>query len=152
MKILEKANLIYGAAVVVLSAVFGKYWYLFAAFLALNAADYITGIVKARRLRAESSVRGLDGIIKKLGYWLVVAIAFFLSRSFGEIGKDIGVDLGFTIFFGYFTLAAFIINEIRSILENLVELGVELPAWLVKGLDVAARKIDDIAGGGNEHN
>ncbi len=30
----------------------------------------------------------------------------------------------------------FIINEIRSILENLVKLGVDVPQFLIKGLEV----------------
>lgn len=39
---------------------------------------------------------------------------------------------------GWFTLATFIINEIRSILENLVILGVDVPSFLINGLEVAS--------------
>ena len=38
------------------------------------------------------------------------------------------------------------INEIRSILENLVECDVKLPEWLIKGLEVAGDKINHLAG------
>jgi toxin secretion/phage lysis holin len=114
---------------------------LFAAFLILNIVDYITGILKAKYFGVENSCEGLKGIIKKLGYWVCIAIGFFLSVGFVEVGGIIGVDLGFTQLFGWFTLATFIINEIRSILENLVLMEVEIPSFIVKGLEVASNKL-----------
>ena len=35
-----------------------------------------------------------------------------------------------------------IVNEARSILENLVEAGYEVPEFLIKGLDVAAKLLE----------
>ena len=54
------------------------------------------------------------------------------------MGNNIGVDLAFVEMLGWFTLATFLINEIRSILENLVLIGVDVPQFLIKGLEVAA--------------
>ncbi len=136
-KVLHKVNLIGGAVVAVLSAVFGEFWYLFCAFLVLNAVDYITGILKARFTKTENSNKGWKGIVKKVGYWVCIAIGFFIAVCFSEMGALIGADLSFTHLFGWFTLATFIVNEIRSILENLVSMGVEVPEFLVKGLEVA---------------
>lgn len=138
-KILHKVNLIGGATVAVLSAVFGQFWYLFCAFLVLNVVDYVTGILKARFTGSENSNKGWKGIVKKVGYWVCIAIGFFIAVCFTEMGKLIGIDLAFTEAFGWFTLATFIINEIRSILENLVILGVDVPEFLVKGLEIAKR-------------
>lgn len=146
-KIINKINLIGGAAVTLLSAVLGEYWYLFAAFAVLNVLDYITGIMKSRYTHTENSNKGLKGIMKKLGYWIVIGIAFFVAVAFRDVGAKIGVDFGFAVFIGWFTLCTFIINEIRSILENLVLIGVEVPRWLVSGLEVAHNKINDIADG-----
>ena len=141
-KVMNKINFLWGGCVTLLSGVLGDHWYLFAAFLVLNIVDYVTGILKAKYFGVENSCEGLKGIIKKLGYWVCIAIAFFLAVGFVEVGTIIGVDLGFTQLFGWFTLATFIINEIRSILENLVIMGVEVPAFLTKGLEVARDKID----------
>ena len=140
-KIVNKINLLLGRCTVLLSGVFGDHWYLFAAFLILNIVDYITGILKAKYFGVENSCEGLKGIIKKLGYWVCIAIGFFLSVGFVEVGTIIGVDLGFTQLFGWFTLATFIINEIRSILENLILMEVEIPSFIVKGLEVASNKL-----------
>ena len=150
-KILEKVNLLFAAVVTLLTAAFGTYWFLFALFIALNAVDYITGVVKARYTKTENSNKGLKGILKKIGYWIVIGIAFALSYGFDMLGAIIGINLGFTVLIGWFVLGTFIINEIRSILENLVLIGVEVPAWLVKGLEVANDKINNgMNGGGAE--
>lgn len=140
-KLFDKINVTYGTAAVVLSAAFGTYWYLFAGFLLLNVADYVTGILKARYTKEVNSNKGLSGIVKKVGYWLVIGLSFFIAVTFRNLGETVGADLSFTTLFGYLTLAAFLINEIRSILENLVELDVEVPAFLTEGLKVAAEKM-----------
>ena len=62
---IDSYNAVVGAAVAVLSAVFGAYWYLFAGYLLLNFLDWVTGWRRANKLHQESSMVGLQGIIKK---------------------------------------------------------------------------------------
>lgn len=145
-KILHKMNLLWGSAVTLLSAALGDHWYLFCAFLVLNVVDYVTGILKAKYFGVENSCKGLKGIVKKVGYWVCIALAFFVALCFTDIGAEIGVDLAFTALFGWFTLATFIINEVRSILENLVLMDVEVPSFLIKGLEVAEIKAKELTG------
>jgi len=145
-KVLSRINLEYAACVTLLTSLFGVYWYMFAAFMLLNITDYATGLYKARINKKESSYKGVQGIAKKVGYWLMIGIAFFISYFFRDLGTIIGIDLEITALIGWFTLGTFIINEIRSILENLVEIGVEVPKWLIKGLEVADKKINNAAG------
>lgn len=138
-----KVNMIYGLIAAVGTAIFGKYWFLFVGFLVLNVADYISGWIKAKFFnKNESSAIGAKGILKKVLYWLVIGIAFFISHCFVYMGDIIGVNLAFVTFFGWFTLATYLINEIRSILENLVEMNVNVPAFLVKGLDITQKLLD----------
>ncbi len=59
MKFLDLYNGGIGAMVTLLIAVFGDYWYIFAAFIIFNIFDWMTGWYKSRRLKAESSVVGL---------------------------------------------------------------------------------------------
>jgi phage-related holin len=58
------------------------------------------------------------------------------------MGEIIGVDLHFVQMFGWLTLAMYIVNELRSILENLVEIGVDVPEFLIKGLDVTKKLME----------
>lgn len=146
-----KVNMIYGAIVTVMTAIFGKYWFLFAGFLLMNIIDYITGYCKAKfYVKNESSAIGAKGILKKVWYWAVIGIAFFISFCFVDMGELIGVDLAFVQFFGWFTLATYLINEIRSVLENLVEMGVKVPAFLTKGLAVTEKLLEAKTQGNEE--
>lgn len=142
MKILQKINLLWGACVAFLASIFGEFWFLFLAFLLLNVVDYATGWIKAYLTRTENSNKGLKGICKKVGYWIIIAIAFFITICFKEMGTILGINLSFVTLAGWFCLATFIINECRSILENLVVIGVDVPQFLIKGLEVAADVVE----------
>ncbi len=135
-------NVVVGTVVAVLSYILGEHWVLFIAFLLLNMADWITGWMKSRMAGKENSNAGWKGVLKKLGYWLMIMVAFGVSAVFIEIGKAIGVDLGITTLLGWFVLASLIINEIRSILENFVEAGYNVPKILVNGLEVADKVVN----------
>lgn len=138
----NKINLIIGAITALLSYIFGEHWILFMFFLLLNFGDYLTRWMAARLTGTENSKAGWIGILKKLGYWVMIALGFGMSVIFIEIGNTIGLNLEITTFIGWFVLATLIINEIRSILENLVEAGYKVPAILIKGLEVANKAID----------
>ena len=144
-KILSKINLLWAAVVTLLSGVLGAFWWAFVGFAVLNVVDYVTGLMKAKYYGKENSMAGVKGVFKKLGYWVTILIAFYISYAFGELGSMLGIDFGFSAFIGWFVLITFMINEIRSILENLVECDVKLPEWLIKGLEVAGDKINHIA-------
>nr|DAP09468.1 MAG TPA: holin [Caudoviricetes sp.] len=135
-------NAFVGTVIAILSMIFGEYWYLFALFLILNVADWLTGWMKSRIMKKENSVKGWKGVLKKLGYWLMILVAFSLSAGFVEIGKALGIDLGITQLLGYFVLASLIVNEGRSICENFVEAGFNVPKILSNGLMVADKIIN----------
>ena len=135
-------NVVVGAIVAVLSAIFGIYWYLFAGYLLLNVLDWLTGWYKARKKKQESSYRGVQGIIKKTGYWVIILVAFLVPALFILLGQDLlGINLDFLTLLGWFTLAALLVNEVRSILENLVECGYGVPDFLIRGLAVTEKLI-----------
>lgn len=140
--IIDWYNAIVGTVIAVLSYVLGEHWILFVAFLLLNVADWLTGWMKSRINKKENSVAGWKGVLKKLGYWLMVAVAFGASAVFIEIGRTIGINLGVTTLLGWFVLASLLINEIRSIIENFVEAGFNVPKILTKGLEVADKIVN----------
>lgn len=135
-------NVIVGTVVAVLSYILGEHWILFVAFLLLNIADWITGWMKSRIAGKENSTAGWKGVLKKLGYWLMIMVAFGASAVFIEIGRSIGIDLGITTLLGWFVLASLLINEIRSIVENFVEAGFNVPRILITGLEVADKIVN----------
>ncbi len=141
--IVDKYNLIIGGVITILTSILGVHWYIFVAYLVLNLIDWLTGCYKARLKKVESSDAGLKGIVKKLGSWVIVAVAFLISIVFVKLGNEVlHIQLDFLLTIGWFTLACLMINEARSILENLVECGYAVPSILTKGLVVAEDLID----------
>lgn len=141
--IINKTNIAAGMFITLATYFLGQYWFLFAAFLVLNLIDYVTGWIKAKYfLKNESSATGAKGVAKKVLYWFMILIAFLISTAFGEIGTMLGVDLNFLSFIGYMTLATYIINEMRSIIENVYEMTDKAPKWLIKGLEIVENKLE----------
>ena len=140
MNFIDRYNAAVGAAVAVFTALFGVYWYLFAGYLILNVLDWLTGWYKSRKLGKESSAVGWRGAAKKVGYWIIILVAVLMPSHFVHLGQDmLGINLQFLMLFGWFTLASLLVNEIRSILENLVECGYNVPQFLIKGLAVTEK-------------
>lgn len=108
----------------------------------LNVIDWLTGWMKSNINHKTNSSKGWTGVLKKLGYWLMIVFAFSISAWFIEIGETIGVDLTLTTLLGWFVLASLTVNEARSIIENFVEAGYDVPKILIKGLEVADKKIN----------
>ena len=118
--------------------------YLFGIYLLLNILDWLTGWYKARVKKETSSKAGLKGILKKVGYWVILLIAFLISYMFRRLGKDLlDIDLSYLSAMGWFTLANLLVNEIRSILENLIACGYRVPDVLKRGLEITEKVISE---------
>ena len=139
---IDSYNAIVGGIVTFLTIFLGENWILFVLFLLFNVIDFITGWMKARMTKKENSIKGFKGVIKKLGYWLIILVSFSTSVLFIEIGEVLKIDLSITTMLGWFVLASLAINEIRSIIENIVECGYKVPQILIKGLDIANKAIN----------
>ena len=101
---IDRYNAVAGSVVMILTLIFGTYWYVFAGYLLCNILDWLTGWYKSRKLGKESSKAGLKGAAKKVGYWIIIAVAFLIPALFIHLGKDLlGIDLGFLVLLGWFT-------------------------------------------------
>lgn len=103
---------------------------LFAFFIFL---DTVTGLIKAFKNCRIKSRTLRDGLFCSVGELVLLAIAIILVYFIPA--------LNLFIFMLIFFMA---LKELISILENLVEIGVRLPRWLIKGLKVYADKIENI--------
>lgn len=140
----DKANLTGAAAVAVLGGVFGAHWQVFAFFLALNVVDFYYGRLKAKQTNTLSSAKGANGVRKKVSYWVVIALAFGVAEILVDFGASIGAPLDFLRLLGWFTLGVYILNELTSIVENLVVLGYDVPEIFVRGLNAARHAVDEM--------
>ena len=92
--------------------------------VAVVVLDYITGVCKAIYNKKMNSTVGLKGIMKKVGYFIVVAVAVVLDRITGGTGAIRTLVIYF-----------FVANEGISILENWGGMGLPLPQKLMDTLE-----------------
>lgn len=98
----------------------------------MMVADYCTGIIKAWRSRSVCSSVGIKGILKKLGYALGIVAALGIDYVIAGTAKITNVADKYIPVFTLALIAWLTVNECISILENLVSMGVPLPAFLMK--------------------
>lgn len=102
--------------------------------------------MKAIKSKEVSSYLGIKGLLKKLGYWIVIMIAFSFSSAFVVIGKKVlGINLSIMYSLGWFTFSILLVNESISILENLVVLNVKVPNILIKSLRVTDNILNSVS-------
>ena len=93
--------------------------------------DYITGMISAWHSSELSSKKGIFGIIKKTSYLALVCVGMGVDWLIYSGLSQVGVTTSYTVFFGVLVTIWLIINELISILENLKNIGVPLPKFLV---------------------
>lgn len=132
--------------ITILIKVLGNYWYIFLLYMAFNFLDWITGSLRAIKSKTVSSYIGIKGLLKKLGNWIVIGLAFSFSSLFVIIGKKI-ININLTIMYslGWFTFSLLIINEIISIVENLVALNIKVPNIFIKSLKTTHSVLNNIS-------
>lgn len=92
--------------------------------LVLMVLDYITGLCKAIVNKEINSIIGAKGIIKKVGYLVIVAVLVLLD----EIVGNTGAIRNLVVYF-------FVANEGISILENWGKIGLPLPPKVLEVLE-----------------
>ena len=104
--------------------------------------DYITGVLKGYLARDLSSVKGLEGIVRKMGYFFGVAAAFGVDVLLSICAANLGLAVDIPACFGLLVTLLLSINELISILENLAECGVPLPKTLLNALQTLQGKLE----------
>lgn len=119
-----------------------------------NLIDYFTGLAAAKhRNQGINSYKSMHGIIKKVCMWLLIVVGAFVDTLLNYAVEYIGI--GITIPFVVATVVAvwLIVNEVISILENMVDIGVELPPFLlplVKNIKKQVEKKSNVESEENE--
>ncbi len=118
------------AALAAFAAYFGAVAVPVIVLLIMMAADYLSGMAAAYVTASLSSRRGISGIVKKVGYMLLIAVAMGVDYLIMNGLTAVNIRPGFEMYFGMIVTVWLIINEMISILENLGVLGVPIPGFL----------------------
>lgn len=99
----------------------------------LQIIDYATGLCAAKyRDEAISSYRSIKGIIKKVCMWLLVVVGGVLDWVITYAAESAGISFGVSFLFACLVCVWLMVNEIISILENMTDIGVKFPPFLLK--------------------
>lgn len=129
-----------------LSAKLGLLYIVLPFLLVVMVVDYITGLTASKKECKTNSKTGMWGIVKKLMYGVEVLVGITVDWLILNITETIGIEVPTVTFFGLLVAIWLIINELISILENLIRLETPMPQFLVNivsSFKVAVEKSGD---------
>ena len=105
-------------------------------------ADYISGVAAAWFTGTLNSKIGKHGAIKKVCYMFLVIAAGIIDWIIASGISAVGIATGLNYYFGITVAVWLILNELLSILENCVEIGVPIPTFIKPVADRLKDKLE----------
>lgn len=110
----------------------------------LNFTDYITGILASkRRNELVTSDKGLWGIVKKIGMWILVGLGWAMDVLINYASQYVGLSIKLPFVVATIVAVWLICNEIISIMENLLDIGVAMPPFLMPLAKMIKGQVED---------
>jgi toxin secretion/phage lysis holin len=110
----------------------GQWDILIQILITLTVFDFITGVLSAGYNKKLCSDIGYKGIVRKIGIYIIVALACLLDKLMGTNLVLRGATIGF-----------YIVIEATSILENWGSMGLALPKVIREALKQLKDKMGD---------
>ena len=131
---MEQANYIkaiFTAVFAFLSALLGVLAVPVILLVTCNLIDYATGLMASKyRSQDINSYKSIRGIFKKVSMWLLVVVGAIIDELLLYAAATIGKPVPVTFLIACIVAMWLICNEIISILENIQDMGVNIPAFM----------------------
>ncbi len=116
-----------------LSAMLGILYVPVLLMVGCNVTDYVTGLMAAKNRGngKVSSYKSISGITKKIGMWVLVIVGAMVDALLKYASTMLGYTLPFTFLVAAVVAIWIICNEFISILENLIDIGVAIPPFML---------------------
>lgn len=126
-------KVVFTAITSALSAFLGILYVPVLLMVACNIIDYITGLIAAkyRNDGGISSYKSMKGIFKKVTMWLLVVVGVIVDSLIKYSCETLGFAFPFTFLIACIVAIWIICNELISILENMIDIGIEIPSFLM---------------------
>lgn len=112
--------------------------------VACNILDYITGLMASTyRSQDINSYKSIRGIMKKVCMWLLVVVGAVIDELLLYASQTAGIILPFTFLVAGIVAIWIICNEIISILENIKDMGVAIPGFLVPIVEHVKTQVEE---------
>lgn len=117
----------------VLSSFLGVLYIPVLLMVSCNVIDYITGLAAAkyRKDGGISSYKSIRGIVKKVTMWMLVAVGVIIDSLISYSANTIGLNIPFKFLVACVVAIWIVCNELISILENMIDIGVNIPPFLI---------------------
>ena len=152
MKHIEMIQVFLSGVLAYISARLGILFPVLLLLMGMMAADYITGMM-AGKLEAAAhpddpsygwnSRKGAMGIIKKVGYLCVIAVAMTADYVILNAASALGFAAPRTAVFGLMVTVWYLLNEMLSVIENAGRMGAPVPKWLADSIAVLKHKVEE---------
>lgn len=109
-----------------------------------NVTDYITGIMASQyREEQVSSYKGIRGIYKKVGMWILIFVGWMMDMLMNYTVQYIGLSISLPYVVATVVAVWLICNEVISILENLIDMDVAIPPFLMPLARMIKGQVED---------
>lgn len=159
MKKMNYVKLFVTAVASLLSSVLGILYVPVLLMVACNVIDYITGLWAAPKRAADperrkdegiNSYKSMIGIIKKVTMWLLVVVGAIVDQLILYACTVMGYQIHLTFLVACVVAIWIICNELISILENMVDIGIDLPKFLMPLVSNLKNHIDNMGDKNNQ--
>lgn len=114
--------------------------------VAFNVIDYITGLFAASKRTGQiSSYKSIRGIIKKVCMWLLVIVGALLDVLINYAVQSAGIELNIKFLVAIIVAIWLVINEVISILENMIDIGIHMPPFLMPLAKYIKQQVEEAA-------
>ena len=110
-----------------------------------NLIDYITGLIASKRREEQiNSYKSIWGIIKKVCMWILVVIGAVVDVLIRYTTQTMGFNVQIPFIVATLVAVWIVVNEIISILENMIDIGVELPPFLMPIVKRIKKEVEEV--------
>ena len=100
--------------------------------LGCNLIDYGTGLAAAAKRREQiSSYRSIWGIAKKVCQWLLIIVGAMVDMLIKYAVDNARINVTLPFIMATVVAVWLVVNEMISILENMIDIGVAMPPFLL---------------------
>lgn len=96
-----------------------------------NIMDYVTRLMAEACKGEVSSEKSIKGIIKKICQWLLVVVGWIVDVIIQYAAQVAGIGLQIPFIVATVVAVWLVVNELISILENIIDIGVKIPPFLL---------------------
>lgn len=130
-----------------LSSLLGALYVPVLLMVACNIIDYATGLMAApyRTDGSISSYKSIRGIQKKVTMWLLVVVGAIVDNLLVYAAAAMGFIAPFDFLISCVVAIWITCNELISILENIVDIGVNIPPFLMPIVKYIKKQTEDMS-------